>query len=154
MATKSLWDHVNQIKDHQEPNYWETLSEADKRTFSTYMINRVLSMRKELCGVINQIQHLTEVMSDEMVHKLYTSLLPPDSSYYPYIKKQNASNRISWVVEKLAEHFECSKLQAREYYDVCMVSPEKKRQLVEFMKSMYPLTKDQIKQLDNEITGT
>ena len=148
---KSLWDHVRQVKEDQIPDYWETLSDADKRTFSTYMINRVLSMRFVLCPVVNEIQHLTEVMSDKMVCEMYTALLPPDGSYYPYISKEDKSERLNWVVEYLKKYFECSIKEAKEYYDLCINDPYKKSNLIDFIKRRYPLDEDQINELETEI---
>ena len=44
---KSLFDHINQITKIQNPNYWEQISEEDKKTWSNYMVNRFLSMKSD-----------------------------------------------------------------------------------------------------------
>ena len=31
--TKTLFDHLKAITQYQDPNYWETLTDADKRTW-------------------------------------------------------------------------------------------------------------------------
>ena len=44
---KSLFDHVNQITATQNPNYWDEISEEDKKTWSNYMTHRFLSMKTD-----------------------------------------------------------------------------------------------------------
>jgi len=44
---KSLFDHVKAITNEQNPKYFDTLEEADKKTWSNYMLLRFLSMKYE-----------------------------------------------------------------------------------------------------------
>ena len=53
---KSLFDHIKEITSVQNPNYWETLSEDDKKTWSNYMVHRFLSMKMEWIEVVNELQ--------------------------------------------------------------------------------------------------
>jgi hypothetical protein len=51
---KSLFDHINQIKKVQNPKYWETLTEEDKKSWSNYMIHRFLSMNMNIIDLVNE----------------------------------------------------------------------------------------------------
>ena len=53
---KSLFDHVNQVTAVQNPNYWEDISDEDKKTWSNYMVNRFLSMKPDWIDLVNEIQ--------------------------------------------------------------------------------------------------
>ena len=53
---KSLFDHVKAITNEQNPKYFDTLEEADKKTWSNYMILRFLSMKPEWIETIAEIQ--------------------------------------------------------------------------------------------------
>ena len=53
---KSLFDHVNQVTSVQNPNYWEEISEEDKKSWSNYMVHRFLSMKMEWVEVVNELQ--------------------------------------------------------------------------------------------------
>jgi hypothetical protein len=56
---KSLFDHINQIKKVQNPKYWETLTEEDKKSWSNYMIHRFLSMNMNIIDLVNELQNYT-----------------------------------------------------------------------------------------------
>jgi hypothetical protein len=36
--TKSLFDHINHVREGKNPNYFSTLTDADKKTWSNYMV--------------------------------------------------------------------------------------------------------------------
>lgn len=77
---KTLFDHLNQITKVKNPNYWDTLSFEDKKTFDNYMIHRYLSMNMEWLDIIAQLQPYTQNLSKEMVYKVYSDLLPKSNS--------------------------------------------------------------------------
>ena len=59
MATvkkKSLFDHIKQITDVQSPNYWDDISDDDKKSWSNYMVNRFLSMKMDWVELVNEVQ--------------------------------------------------------------------------------------------------
>ena len=61
MKPKGLFDHINQITSNQTNDYWNTLTESDKKTWSNYMINRFLSMKMEWTDFVNEIQKLKQI---------------------------------------------------------------------------------------------
>ena len=42
MKTKSLFDHITHITQRQTKNYFEDINDADRKTWSNYMVNRFL----------------------------------------------------------------------------------------------------------------
>ena len=56
MKNKGLFDHIKQITNVQNPMYWDTLTESDKKTWSNYMIHRFISMKSDWIEVENEIQ--------------------------------------------------------------------------------------------------
>ena len=53
---KSLFDHIKQITNVQNPNYWEEISDEDKKSWSNYMTHRFLSMKIEWVELVNELQ--------------------------------------------------------------------------------------------------
>ena len=97
---------------------WDSFSDADKKKFSPFMVNRYLSMNDDFLPIINHFQKLTiEVMPIGVVYKFYCSLLPKKKTYLRYLsgKKQKTNDK---VVPFIQEHFEVSKLRASEYYNL------------------------------------
>ena len=57
-----LFDHIKQITNVQNPKYWDTLEDADKKTWSNYMVLRFLSMKYEWVETIATLQpHIQEI---------------------------------------------------------------------------------------------
>ncbi len=92
---KGLFDHLNQITAVQSPNYWDKISEEDKKTYSTYMINRFLSMKMEWVDFVNEIQKHWNELSPKEHYKIYSSVLPKGKKYLKYIKIKNAKKIIN-----------------------------------------------------------
>ena len=55
---KSLFDHINQITSVQNPNYWDEISEEDKKSWSNYMTHRFLSMKMEWVELVNEYKNI------------------------------------------------------------------------------------------------
>ena len=53
---KSLFDHVNAVTSEQHPNYWDEISDDDKKTWSNFMVNRFLSMKPEWIEFVNDYE--------------------------------------------------------------------------------------------------
>ena len=51
---KNLFQHLNQVTAIQNPDYWDTLTEDDIKTWSNYMIHRFLSMKMEWIDLVNE----------------------------------------------------------------------------------------------------
>ena len=69
---QNLFDHIKQITNVQNPMYWESLDDGDKKTWSNYMVHRFLSMKSEWLVVVNEIQKYWDwkVLSFTFVDKL------------------------------------------------------------------------------------
>ena len=81
---KSLFDHINQITAVQNPNYWDDISDEDKKSWSNYMVNRFLSMNSDWTDLVNEIQKYPIEPKD--LYKVYTSILPKKKQWLRYIK--------------------------------------------------------------------
>ena len=53
--SKSLFVHIKQITNVQNPMYWESLDDGgEKDTWSNYVVHRFLSMKSEWLVVVNE----------------------------------------------------------------------------------------------------
>ena len=95
---------------------WDTFSDADKKKFSPFMVNRYLSMNDDFLPFVNYFQKYTiEVMPPKVVYQFYCNLLPKKKTYLKYLTG-NKYKIDDTVVECLIKYFEVSKKQALEYY--------------------------------------
>ena len=70
---KSLFDHIKQITSIQNPNYWNDISEDDKKTWSNYMVHRFLSMNMDWIELVNELQKYN--LKPKELYKLYTNVI-------------------------------------------------------------------------------
>jgi hypothetical protein len=143
--SKSLFDHLNGITSLKTK--WENLSEADRKTFSPYMINRFLSMNSGLTELVDELQKYTiNVLSPREVYKLYSDLLPKEKSFFKYIKGSKEEKYPDKLVDLVSRYYECSNKEAVEYIDILIKKDELKAQLISILKA-YGLDDKEIKKL-------
>ena len=112
--TKSLFDHVNEIRVGKNPKYFSTLSEADQKTWSNYMVCRVLSMQPDLVDVINDLQYYQDKLTPEQFYKVCIMATPKGKGYFPYIKSSSEKYNKS-LLTLLCVHFQDSQRNVVEY---------------------------------------
>lgn len=114
--SKGLFDHVDAIYTNQKIDYFDTLTEADKKTYSNYMVNRFLSMNPHQIPFVNEIQKYN---IDSKTHYLFFSqILPKGKQFNKYIKKTKEVKYEEWLVDIVTNHFSVSKLEAEEYLEI------------------------------------
>ena len=139
MKPKGLFDHINHITSNQTKDYWNTLTESDKKTWSNYMINRFLSMKMEWTDFVNEIQKLK--LDPKQLYVVYSSILPKGKQYLKYIKKKKGTIYNTQVIQKVSEYFEISKSESEDYLN--LLSKEQIRELV----LKYGYTDKELKQM-------
>lgn len=114
IKAKTIIDHLNAIYTNQSLNYFDELNDADKRTYSSYMINRFISMNPDYLNVVNSFQMY--IPSDSRTSYLfYSQLLPKKKQFYRYIKAIKSDKFEQWLIDLFGEHFQVS-LSEAEYY--------------------------------------
>ena len=65
---------------------WDTFSDADKKKFSPFMVNRYLSMNDDFLPLVNYIQkYAIEIMPHKSLYQFYCELLPKRKTYLKYL---------------------------------------------------------------------
>lgn len=129
--SKTLFEHLSQITHIKKQNYWEDLSEGDKKTFSQFMLNRFLSMEMNYVDLVDYIQMYK--LPDEMYERLMRDLVPKKKIYNKYMKgKSEGKNQ---DVDILAEHLKISRREAFDYYESLKEKGELKQ--LENIKKLY-----------------
>lgn len=113
----TIFDHLSYITDKKV--IWDTLSDADKKTFSPYMINRWLSMNMDFIEIVNELQKYTiGQLSAAETYKLYFDILPKQKQYNKYVKGKKSDKFNSELVELVSSHFLVSETEAKEYIEM------------------------------------
>ena len=143
---KSLFDHIKAITSEQNPDYWATLDEGDKKTWSNYMIHRFLSMNKDWIQVLSEIQPYTQVLEPNALYLALIGLLPKGRHYLKYTKGKNDAKYEGWLVELIIKEFTSSKKEALEYLEI-FYSTREGRENVKYICEKYGIDKKEITKL-------
>ena len=120
MKTKSLFDHIKQITNVQNQHYWDNITEADKKTWSNYMVHRFLSMKMEWVELVNELQKYNLKPKD--LYKLYTNVLPKGKQWLRYTKGRNQMEHPQWLINLVAVHMKSSKKEAYDAVEMYMLT--------------------------------
>jgi len=107
---KSLFDHIQAVTSQQSPNYWEEISDDDKKSWSNYMVNRFLSMKMDWVELVNEVQRYP--LQPEELYKVYTNILPKKRQWLKYVKGDKKMKYPKWVYEIIAKDMQVSIKQA------------------------------------------
>ncbi len=128
---KSLFDHIKQITDVQNPNYWKDISDEDKKSWSNYMVNRFLSMKMDWIDIVNEVQKYD--LEPEIVYKLYTNIFPKGKQWLKYIKGDKKMKYPKWVYEIVSKHLQCSMREANDAVEMYDISHGGQSELVDIL---------------------
>ena len=117
MKNKGLFDHIKQITNVQNPMYWDTLTESDKKTWSNYMIHRFISMKSDWIEVANEILRYWE-LKPKTIYQFYTNILPRGRTFLRYTKSKKKSKIEKWAMDILCDYFQESSHNVEKTLDI------------------------------------
>ena len=129
--SKSLFDHIKQITDVQNPNYWDSISDGDKKTWSNYMVNRFLSMKMDWIDIVNEVQRYD--LPPDVLYKLYTNIFPKGKQWLKYIKGDKKMKYPKWVYEIVSKHLQCSMREASDAVEMYDISHGGQSELIDIL---------------------
>ena len=140
VKSKGLFDHINHIREVQDPNYVDTLTAEDLKSWSNYMICRFLSMQPDIIEWINYIQVYQSILEPREFYRLCIAVVPRGRAFFPFVKGRGHG----WdkeLVELVRKHFQESTHNTLEYLE--LLSNDEIREIVE----RYGYTEKQIDKL-------
>ena len=132
----TIFDWLGQITCYKKP--WDSFSEADQKTFNTFIINRFLSMRSSWTDMVNELQLYTMgiPLKNGDVYKLYCDVFPKESrpAFMRYIKGKKEKKYDEFLLNIITEYYHISKLEATDYLDILYLSKEGKSELKDILQ--------------------
>mgnify|MGYP001247491071 FL=1 len=146
MATKTLFDHITNVTSVQNPKYWDSLEEADKKTWSNYMVHRFLSMNPNWIEILSEIQPYTQSLEPNQLYLALIGILPKGRYYMKYIKDKKTNKYESWLVDLIKQDFNSSIREAEDYCEI-LYSTKEGRENIKYLCEKYGIDKKQITKL-------
>ena len=146
---KNLFSHLDAIyRKPYDPEYFDKLDESSKKTFSTFMINRFLSMHTSWIEIVNYAQSLIPYMSNKEVYKFYATIFDDKNEvrFLSYVKNKRENKFDKELVDIVSIYYEVSKKEAIEYLEVLFVINGGKETLKEICAS-YGYEEKEIKKM-------
>jgi hypothetical protein len=136
----TIIDWMNQLLVHKK--HWNDFTEDEQKKFSPFIINRWLSMDKEFLEIVNYFQKYSiGTLEPREVYKWYCDMLPKGKRFNKYIKGKKDKKYNTELIDIMVQHFECSKLQVKDYLDLIA-----KDELMEILEK-YGMNEKTIKRL-------
>lgn len=147
---KTLFDHIKAITQEQKLNYWDTLEDADKKTWSNFMVHRFLSMNPDWIDVLSEIQPYTQTLEPQQLYLALIGIIPKGRYYLKYTKGKKDNKYESWLVDLIKQDFQSSLKEAEDYCEI-LYSTREGRENIKYICEKYGIDKKQITKLKLKI---
>ena len=98
---------------------WQDLPDIDKKKFSPFLINRLLSMNMELLPIINILQKYTiGLLKPKEVYKIYLDFLPKEKTFDKYIKGKKDNKYNDELLQYLSKWYGVSQREVIDYLEL------------------------------------
>lgn len=136
-----LFDHVNHIRNVQNPKYFSTLSDADKKSFAHVMLMKFLSMDRNSLDSLSYIGKYQDSMPSENFYQVLIATVPRTKYFHPYIKPSKTKYS-SEFYQLLARWYECSSSEVEEYVEILSQTDSGLTEMINICKA-YGLTDEE-----------
>lgn len=143
---KTLFDHIKQITDVQDPKYWDNLDEGERKTWNNYMILRFVSMKYEWTELVADIQPYVQELPPRALYLTLIDLLPKSRTFLKYMKPVKGVEYEKWLIELIGKYYEVSLLEAEDYIHI-LYSIKEGHSVINEICTAYGIEPKEIKKL-------
>lgn len=136
-----LFDHLREIYEVQSVGYFDSLTDAEKKSYSNYLINRFISMNWNYVEVVNEFQQYYGEVGSRESYLFFSQVLPRGKQFNRYIKPKAEKSYEDWLVERIGSHFLVNHREAEGYLELYLATPEGRARLRELLESYGTETK-------------
>jgi len=114
---KTIFEHITNICEIQNPKYMDNLSEQDLETFNIYLIQKFLALNNNLLYAINIFEKYAHKMEKKDYYKLLIYNIPKRKYFLNFNKKDKKEDIPDWFIKILIEYFIFINVdEARSYF--------------------------------------
>ena len=133
--SKGLFDHIKAICNEQDPKYFDKLDDADKKTFSNFMIIRYMTMHPDWVTLISELQPTIQELPPKLLYKVLISVVPKGRHFLKYMKGSKSEQYEKWIVELVARYYEVSINEAEDYMEILLKSKDGNQKVKEIAEA-------------------
>ena len=144
LKPRSLFDHLSEIRETKNEDYYDSLSDEEKKSFNQYVILIGLSMDKECVDITALLSKYLNIIPDKQFYKVCCDLIPLGKKYSKWTK--STKDKINKeIVDKVALYYEVGKSDAVEYCECMFNSGDIGLTEMKNILSKYGMTEKEIK---------
>lgn len=126
---------MKHIRSVQNPEYYNELSEENRKSFNHFMLLRALAMDDNIVGEMAFLYRYFHLIPSPQFYQLLIALTPKGARWIPWIKTTVVKHSQD-LLAIVAKTYNISKRQANEYVNVLIASDEGLERLVELCGAM------------------
>lgn len=127
--TKTPFNHIDAIYNNQRLDYYDNLSDIDKKSFSPYVINMGISMNPDFLPVVNEANKYWDQLDARSLYLFYSQAIPKGKYYNKWVKGTKDVDYEDWLVDLVGRKFEVSKSEAKTYLNIFYKTDEGRDEL-------------------------
>lgn len=143
-----LFDHVKHIRTVQDPNYFDNLSEEDRKSFNHFMLLRALSMDENALEMMAELYRYFDKIPSPQFYKLLIAVTPKTHRWVPWVKARFLRHNKD-LVNLIADHFEEPRIHANQYINLLIQTDEGLEELVSICRK-YGMSDKEVEDIINK----
>ena len=103
---------------------WDSFSDADKKSFSPFMVIRYLSMGNDFLPLVNHMQnYCIQDMPHKAVYQFWCGILPKKKIWLKYVKgRKQMIEYPKWALEIISNHYQVNFRTAKEHIEMFLLT--------------------------------
>lgn len=129
MKPKTPFSHIDAIYNNQRLDYYDSLSDVDKKSFSPYVISMGISMNPDFLPIVNEANKYWDQLDSRSLYLFYSQILPKGKYYNKWVKGTKEVTYEDWLVDLVGRKFEVSQSEAKIYLRIFYKTDEGRDEL-------------------------
>jgi len=142
-----IFDYIENINKIKDLNFFNSVTESDEKIWSTYMINKFLSMNANIIHVVNFIQKYN--IPNNILNLFYIKTIPKNNYRSEYIKSDKENDNKKIIIKNIQKFYDVSEYDANIYF-LILIKDDKKIEIERILLNNGFLPKD-VKKVLNKI---
>lgn len=130
---KTVFNHIDVIYGNQRVDYYDNLSDGDKKSFNLYVITMGISMNPDFVPLANEVNKYWGQLDARSTYLFYSQIIPKGKYYNKWVTSKKNDVYEKWLVDIMSEHFQCGKADATTYLSIFYKSDNGREHLKELL---------------------
>lgn len=136
IKSKNLFDHLDAIRTHKDPKYYDDLTESEKKSFNHWSILHGLSMDVNLIDLTAYLwkDGYYDKIPSVLFYKLLVELVPQTTQKLFWVKRTQKRNLKLFKI--ISMWYSISYREAEEYFNILTMKDEGYKEIGNILEGM------------------